>query len=307
MINNFSYQTIYLADDYEGKVIATLIASNKNTGNRPAVLYLHGFIDYFFHPHVADAFLENDYDFYALELRKYGHSLLPHQHPNYCKNIEEYFEELGIVLKLVYARSNSPITLFGHSTGGLVAALYMNIGEEKHLVNKLILNSPFLEFNTRPKIFQILGKQIALPISKLLPYAHIKNAVNPIYPKSLHKDYEGEWDFDLNLKPIEGFPAYFSWIHAVDRAQRKLKKKSNIKTPILLLHAAKSFIPKKQLENIHKSDIVLDVKDIRLIGLKLGKQITIKKISNAKHDIFLSQQESIEKAFKAMFDWMNLT
>lgn len=307
MTTNFSYQTIDLADDYEGKAIATLIASKKNIGNRPAVLYLHGFIDYFFHPHVSDAFIEKGYDFYALELRKYGHSLLPHQHPNYCRNIEEYFEELGIAIKQIYTQSNSPITLLGHSTGGLIAALYMNIGKEKHLVNKLILNSPFLEFNTRPRISQTLGKLIAKPISKLLPYANVKNAVNPIYPKSLHKDYEGEWDFDFRFKPIEGFPAYYSWIHAIDLAQRQLKKASDIKIPVLLLLSSKSFIPKRYSIAVHTADVVLDINDISSIGKELGKQLIIKKIVDAKHDVFLSQRVSRENTFRIMFDWLSIT
>jgi alpha-beta hydrolase superfamily lysophospholipase len=58
------------------EVIATLISSNRNLGDRRSVLYLHGYNDYFFHTHVAEKFNENNFDFYALDLRKYGRSLL---------------------------------------------------------------------------------------------------------------------------------------------------------------------------------------------------------------------------------------
>jgi hypothetical protein len=50
---DFTFQTIKLAPDY-GRVIATLISSNRNLGNRKSVLYLHGYNDYFFHTHVAE-------------------------------------------------------------------------------------------------------------------------------------------------------------------------------------------------------------------------------------------------------------
>ncbi|CAN0234057.1 unnamed protein product, partial [Chrysoparadoxa australica] len=83
-LNDFTKQTLEFPDDYEGKVIATLIRSNENIKGRKSILYIHGFNDYFFHPHLAEGFHNNDYNFFALELRKYGRSLLPHQHPNYC-------------------------------------------------------------------------------------------------------------------------------------------------------------------------------------------------------------------------------
>jgi alpha-beta hydrolase superfamily lysophospholipase len=60
---DFTFQTIKLA--LKG-VIATLISSNRNLGNRKSVLYLHGYNDYFFHTHVAEKFNENNFDFMRL-------------------------------------------------------------------------------------------------------------------------------------------------------------------------------------------------------------------------------------------------
>ena len=111
-IQNFKYETLSLKDDYEGKVEATLIKSDKNEAGQKSVLYLHGFVDYFFHPHLAEEFHQHGFNFYALELRKYGHSILPHQHPNYCKNIEEYFEEVGLALEYIYGESGKKIIFF---------------------------------------------------------------------------------------------------------------------------------------------------------------------------------------------------
>ena len=116
---DFTFQTIKLTPDYDGEAIATLISSKQNLGNRKSVLYLHGYNDYFFHAHVAEKFNENNFDFYAIDLQKYGRSLLTKQHPNYCKDIEEYFEEISIVIRQINDLSKEPIYLLGHSTGGL--------------------------------------------------------------------------------------------------------------------------------------------------------------------------------------------
>jgi alpha-beta hydrolase superfamily lysophospholipase len=303
----FNYQTLSLRDDYEGRVIATLISAKQNTGSRKALLHLHGFIDYFFHPHLAEAFLREGYDFYALELRKYAHSLLPHQHPNYCRRIEEYFEELSLAIEKIYTETTQKVILLGHSTGGLLAALYANTGEKRDLVDTLILNSPFLEFYIRPKIKRCMGKLLAKPIATLMPFANIPDAVSPVYPTSLHKDYEGEWDFDLTWKSIQGYPAYYAWIHAIDKAQRTLQKVSDIQTPVLLLHSSRSFIPKQYTPEAQTADIVLDVDDMKRIGPKLGTNVTLIETPNAKHDVFLSQKEIREKALKEMFEWLKKT
>ncbi len=87
--NDYTSSDIKLKDDYEGVVKAVLIASNNNTGNRRSVLYLHGYIDYFFHPHLGEEFNNNGFDFFALDLRKYGRALMKHQYPNYCKDLSK--------------------------------------------------------------------------------------------------------------------------------------------------------------------------------------------------------------------------
>ncbi|HEU4347317.1 MAG TPA: alpha/beta hydrolase, partial [Actinoplanes sp.] len=72
---------IDLPPDDEGPVVATLVRRRADNPSRRAVLYVHGWVDYFFQTHLADFFVERGWDFYALDLRKYGRSLLAHQTP----------------------------------------------------------------------------------------------------------------------------------------------------------------------------------------------------------------------------------
>ena len=58
------------------------------------MLHVHGFADYFFQTAYAEWWTERGYDFYALDLRKYGRSILPHQTPNYIADLHDYFPEL---------------------------------------------------------------------------------------------------------------------------------------------------------------------------------------------------------------------
>ena len=68
------------------------------------MLHVHGFCDYFFQTATAEFFAALGYDFYALDLRKYGRSLLPHQTPNFCLDLAEYYAELDAAIALIRER-----------------------------------------------------------------------------------------------------------------------------------------------------------------------------------------------------------
>lgn len=302
-IEGYNYKEIGLSPDYEGQVCATFISSKKNIQTEKAVLYIHGFIDYFFQPHLSDFFIDNGIDFYALELRKYGHSILPHQRPNYTKNVAEYFEEIDAAIAQILECHPKQIFLLGHSTGGLITSLYMNKGKLKDAISGLILNSPFLEMNM-PSVLRNALKPISKSIGAIFPNGGLNGMLTSIYPKSVHKDYDGEWDFDLSLKPLEGFKVYFKWFYAIMEAQDWLKKNSNIQTPILLLHSSQSFMPSKMSKEVFVSDIVLNVKHMKSIGPKLGRDVTMREIQDGVHDLILSPQPVREKVFKQIAMWI---
>jgi alpha-beta hydrolase superfamily lysophospholipase len=303
-IKKFSYQKINLPDDYEGEVEATFIQSNDNIAGQTPILYLHGFVDYFFHPHLAEEFHKHGYNFYAIELRKYGHSLLPHQHPNYCKTLDEYFEEIDIAIEKIYALDKKKVVFFGHSTGGLIASLYADYGKRKELLKALILNSPFLEINA-PSIVRQLSSPIMKLAVKVNNYANFPNALSPLYPQSLHKDYKGEWDFNLAYKPIKGFPAYFQWLLAIKEGHDKIKVGLNNQLPILLLHSSSSFLPSKWTDDIHTADIVLNVEHMKKYANNLGENCTVIEVPKARHDIFLSNKKVRDYAYNEVFNWLD--
>ena len=145
VLPGFETLTIPFPADYDGPVVATLVRRLAAVPTGQAVLYIHGFIDYFFQSHMVEAFNEQGWNFYALDLRKHGRSLRPGQHANFAKDLREYFADLTAAIMLIRGQEgNTTLLLNGHSTGGLIAALYANSGRLREKIDALFLNSPFL-------------------------------------------------------------------------------------------------------------------------------------------------------------------
>ncbi|MFD2533035.1 alpha/beta hydrolase [Gracilimonas halophila] len=106
------------------------------------------------------------------------------------------------------------------------------------------------------------------------------------------------------MKPIHGFPAYFKWIYAINRAQKKLHLVSDIDIPILILHSDASSQPSDWDDILLKTDMVLNVDHIKKFGEKLGPDVTFTEIPEAVHDVFLSPKKTREYAFDVTFSWL---
>ena len=300
----YVYKTAEMPDDYEGRVVVTLIRALPDKKDRGgAVLYIHGYVDYFFQEHLAEKTMEEGYGFFALELRKYGHSFLPHQHFNYCRSMREYDVDITYAIREILACGYREVILLGHSTGGLLASLYAAKGTLREKISAVVLNSPFLEFNT-----SALKKYVLIPavsvFSRLFPYLAKKNELSPFYGESIHVSMRGEWNYDLSLKPIEGVPLYLAWLRAVFRAQRCVKKGLDIRVPVLVLSSDRSLYPRVWNEDIHYADVVLNVKDIEKYAFCLGTRITYRTVPGGMHDLFLSRRPIRERALETVFQWL---
>lgn len=305
---NYLQRTICMPADYEGEVVCTIVKKTPLPNCNRAVLYVHGYNDYFFQKELGDSINSREYNFYALDLRKYGRSILPGQNPFFCKSLKEYFADLDTVLTIIRSEGNSHILLMAHSTGGLITSYYLNHRKENMPVEGLILNSPFLDWNFSPVKEKFLIPVIAF-IGRFFPNWMIQGAGGiSSYAKSLLKRFYGEWEFDTRWKKPEGHPIKAGWIHAVQEAQQSVRKKSNIDCPVLVLSSQQSL---KETENwqedFKKSDIVLDVQDIQRLGKKLGKQVVCNSIRGGMHDLILSEKSARDETYKLMLDWMERT
>jgi len=300
---NYTSDLLLGASDADGENRAVLTSLLPSGYVKGAVLYVHGFVDYFFQDHLAQAFVDAGYAFFALDLRKYGRALLPHQHPNFCADISEYYEEISESLTRISTLLPVPITLMGHSTGGLIAALYCAEGKRCDLVHSLILNSPFLEFN-EPAPMRALLLPASNIIGKHWPYAVLPKGLSSLYGESLHRSKRGEWEYNLQWKPINGFPVYWGWVRAIHGAHRRLQAGLDVQIPVLLLHSDASASPSKWQENSMRADTVLNVEDMKRYGPRIGNNVTLVEVPGGMHDLFLSAQPVREFALHTTLAWL---
>ena len=86
----FEQTTIRLDSDYAGDPVCTVIRAVPAHDTRRALLYIHGYNDYFFQEQMAHQFLCHGYSFFAVDLRRYGRSMRPGDTPYYIRDINAY-------------------------------------------------------------------------------------------------------------------------------------------------------------------------------------------------------------------------
>lgn len=296
---HYKITSMAFPDDYEGKVKATLLELPAAGKSAAAVLYIHGYLDYYFQHHMGEYFAARGKNFYAVDLRKCGRSRMPHQRFNYCRRLEEYYPDIDASIDIIISRGNTDITLIGHSTGGLLSALYCTEGSRRAFVNRLILNSPFLEFNAA-RIVRTAVLPVAAAAGGLFRHAHIPGMLPKNYFRSIHTSQKGEWDFDTRHKPEQLPPLYLAWIRAIRSAHKRVKKGLHIPIPVLVMFSDKSTYHKKWHEKALESDTILNVRDILRLGAQLGDNVTLEEVPGGLHDLVLSRRETREAALAGM-------
>jgi alpha-beta hydrolase superfamily lysophospholipase len=301
-------ETIALPDDDEGQVVATIVRrpSDKRRPRGGAVLHVHGFCDYFFQTATAEFFAAAGYDFYAVDLRKYGRSLLPHQTPNFCLDLTEYYPELDETLHRIRERDgHRRIVGAAHSTGGLIAALWAadRYAAGDRVADALVLNSPWLDLQGSLFI-RTAGTEAINRLGQRRPYAVVPRNVSEVYGETLHKSLRGEWDYDLAWKPQESFPVRAGWLRAVRLGHRRVHRGIDVGAPVLTLCSATSMVPQAWTEDCGTCDTVLDVKQIAKWSHQLGPNVTVLRVQDALHDVLCSRKDVRDAAFDEIARWL---
>jgi len=301
----YERHTIELGTDDEGPVVATLIRRRGQTPSRRAVLYVHGFVDYFFQTHMADFFVERGWDFYALDLRKYGRSLLAHQTPNFARSMTEYYPELDEAARIIReVDGHDQLLVAGHSTGGLITSLWAHSRQGQGIVDGLFLNSPFFDFNA-PWVLRRPVMSALTTVAKRTPYRVLPMATLGLYGESLHTERRGEWTYNLDWKPLLGFPVRTGWLNAIRRGQRKLRSGLSIDVPVLVACSTRTFRGKAWAEDARVTDTVLDVEHIARWAPRLGPRVTIARFDGGMHDLTLSGKEVRAAVFQELGRWVD--
>lgn len=299
--HGFEMKYIEHPADYSGQVRSTVIRKIAKPSNGVAVVYVHGFSDYFLQAEMADMFVNHGYSFYAVDLRKYGRSLMPGQRMFQVRNLHEYFADIDAAVDVALADGMASLVMLGHSTGGLTASLYMSESPSAS-VKGLMLNSPFLDWNL-PRWM----KRVAIPavsaLGRLVPGLPVRQKPDDGYARSLLSAFGGEWDYRRDWKPDVLPDPDAGWVRAIHTAQRQLRERQ-IDVPVLLMHSAESVRPGDGEEKYNRADAILDVDTISRYGRMLGPDVTEVGFAGGLHDLVLSRPDVRRRVYEVMLQWL---
>lgn len=271
-------------------------------GSRRAVLFLHGWSDYFFNVDLARFWAAAGYDFYALDMHNHGRSLRPEAPGGYVADLAAYDAEIEEAIRIIRdAGAPGPLALMGHSTGGLVAALWTTRHPEP--VSLLILNSPWLEMHGSPLVRRAASSMVR-PLARFRPEMVLRLPERGHYWRTISSSADGEWPLDERYRPRMAFPVRAGWLRAVLAGQAKVARGLGIQAPILVLLSKGSANGLLWSEEMRRTDAVLDVNTISARALTLGRTVTVERIDGALHDVFLSPEPVRADAYRRLARWL---
>lgn len=303
-----------LGQDREGPVVATLVRRRRSPNDLLLhargplhgvdVLYVHGWSDYFFQVELAEHLERLGARFHALDLRKYGRSLRPHQTPGFVDDLAVYDEDIGAALDAIAAEHHGGprrrLVPMGHSTGGLTLSLWA--ARHPELVDGLVLNSPWLEFQA-----SALGRAIVAPVIKLgarrNPLAPMP-AVDPgFYTRTVSATGDGSWTYDQRWRPERGFPLHPGWLAAVFTGQERVEQGLGLTVPTLVMLSDKSMLQPRWDDGMAHADVALNVDVVAHRALSLGDEVTVRRLHGALHDVVLSAPDVREQVWDVLGRW----
>ncbi len=303
---SFERTTIELPDapvysgEPEGSLCATLVRRNPPQRRR-AILYLHGWNDYFFQSHLAEEMTSMGYDFHALDLRRYGRSLRQGQLAGFVTDLSGYHVEIDEAVRIIEDEGHDELVLMGHSTGGLIAALWAN--EHPGTIQSLVLNAPWLELQgypaVRPALLPMFSAARTLSPTAVLPLTE-----TGFYRRSISSSEDGDWDYDLNLKGNKAFSVRVGWLAAIMQGHAKVAAGLTIDAPVEVLLSDRSDFRRKWSEELRSADIVLDVETLASRAANLGRHVTLVRIEGGMHDLALSDEPARSRYFEEIRRWL---
>lgn len=281
-----------------GPLVATVVRPLERPGGRRAVLYIHGWSDYFFQTHLADFWGELGWDFHAIDLRRYGRSWREGQLMGFTTDLGDYAEELDAAYDLI-AADHDEVLLMGHSTGGLVAALWADATDRP--LAALMLNSPWLDLQGSAPM-RTLGALIR-GVGGQRPTTALPLPNHGFYTRSLLARHGGEWEYDETWKSAPEMLVRAGWVKAVLEGHAKVAAGLAISCPILVMASAHSNFSREWSDALKSADIVLDVDQIAARAVKLGPLVTMARFEGGIHDLVLSAEPVRTRVFALMARW----
>lgn len=317
----FMARSIPLLDDDLGPTHATLVRHDPSSDpladpHSPAepvfaLLHLHGWNDYTHSHELPREIARIGGAFYGLDLRRYGRSLAADEFHGYIDSLSTYDEEIEAALAIIREEHGDEIdvVLMGHSTGGLTASLWAH--RNPGAIRALILNAPWLE-TVGSAMVRTLGRPLVERIAKRDPTVALPLPEISMYHRILTgwTDEDGERPEDSDGDPFyDGWqlnpewrkpavPIRAGWLNAVVEGHTQVAEGLEISCPVLVLMSSKSLTLARWEPEMRSADTVLDVDLMAERAIHLGFHVTVVRIEDAIHDVFLSRHSARTAALR---------
>ncbi|WP_440686641.1 alpha/beta hydrolase [Cellulomonas soli] len=305
LVPDWQARTLTLRPRDGQQPVATLVRRTPmGPATAVAALHVHGYNDYVFQAHVADALTARGVTFYGLDLRRCGRSTRPGDVPHYTDDLTEYHEDLEAAVRLLREElGHERVVLVGHSTGGLSASLWAATPTGSELVDALVLNSPWLDLDASwfARVISTRALDFWAPRDPLRVLADGPSA----YSHHLHVQHGGRWDYDLALKPPSGFPVRAGWLRAVRRGHADVGRGLDLQVPVLVCSAGRSGPNTPDNPDLDAQDTILDVRRIAARAPGLGRDVTYVPVPGGIHDLSLSAARPRETYLRTMLSWVD--
>jgi alpha-beta hydrolase superfamily lysophospholipase len=271
-----------------------------------SVLFLHGWSDYFFNVALAEFWTGQGFHFYALDMHNHGRSLQADRPGGYVGHLNHYDAEISKAIDMIrsagqHGQEPGSLTLMGHSTGGLVAALWAS--SHPGSVQYLVLNSPWLEMHGS-SLVRRAAQTMVKPLARFRPTTILRLPERGFYFRSISSSAEGEWLLDEKYRPPLAFPMRAGWLSAVLSGQTRVARGLGIDIPILVLISGASANGMVWQESMRHSDAVLDVNTMAARAMTLGRTVTLERVDGGLHDVFLSAGPVRADAYDRLARWI---
>ncbi len=167
-----------------------------------------------------------------------------------------------------------------------------------------MLNSPWFDLHGAAWMRSTAAGVALDRIGRRTPMREIGRDVTGVYARSLHREHEGEWDFDLTWKPVESFPVRYGWLRAIRQGHAELHAGLSVLAPVLVLTSAATVRPPDMNDDVHTHDVVLDVPQIRQWATSVGPHVTYVAVDGARHDVVLSLPDPRAVVYDELERWV---
>lgn len=272
--------SIYQADQAKGSILISHGFTESELKYREMIYY----------------YLKEGFNICIYDHRNHGHSRKEYiDGPTHIDRFQQYVDDLDVVVKDKFKTLPRPYYLYCHSMGGLIGATYLV--QKSDVFDKVVFSSPLFEVN-RGGVPYFAAKGIASLLcafgsgNKYLPGQGTFQAKEDFEgsASNCYERYIQYYRCQVKDKFLQNNGSSNRWAYEVFKACEKLQKDcKKIQIPILLFQA-------------DKDDFVLpNAQDTFISSVPNGRIVFVK---DAKHEIYLSDDHTVELYVQAIFDFL---